>query len=111
MATAIPVKIDCAFFSFFLSHFSDSSITEVFRKLIDVDSFIIVDTLWSEKHKIKYVTKELRTVRRKIANNTFIDLPKRFFEFSDVEKMASVFNLRISHFVEGNYWFACRMEK
>lgn len=111
LAKAIPSKIDYAFFSFFFSHFSDSSISGVFNKLVGVNSFLIVDTLWSEKHKLKYSTKELRNVRRKISKSSYIELPKRFFEFSDLEKIGTTFNFKITNFVEGNYWFACKMQK
>ncbi len=111
LSKAIPLKIDYAFFSFFLSHFSNSAINNVIDKLVGVNTFLIVDTLCSEKHKVRYKTKELKIVRRKISMESYMVLPKRVFEFRDLEKIGTTFGFNIANYIVGNYWFACKMQK
>jgi adenylate kinase family enzyme len=107
----IKCKIDIAFFSFFLSHFSDESIQIVLEKLTNVNSLLIIDSLWSRKHNEKYPTKELSEVNRKISKKEHISLPKRFFEYSDIDTLMKPFGYSILKFHQGNYWFACMLEK
>lgn len=107
---AINAEIDYAFFSFFLSHFSDNTIHKLFTKLQTINSLMIVDSFWSSDHKIKYIAKDLRYITRKLPGKE-IQLPKRFFEFSDLEKLAQAFGFKITNFEQGNYWFACAMKK
>jgi SAM-dependent methyltransferase/adenylate kinase family enzyme len=103
----IKEQIDIALFSFFLSHFSDSSIKALFTKLQPINSLLIVDSLWSEKHKEKHLTKELTRIKRRTSEKESIDLPKRFFDYSDIEELVKPFGYTISQFHKGNYWFAC----
>lgn len=104
-------KIDFAFFSFFFSHFSDKSIQQLLDKLKSINSILIVDSFWSNKHKEKYLTKELREVKRKVSKNEYFNLPKRFFEYSDIENLVKPFGYSIDKFQEGNYWFVCIVKK
>jgi broad-specificity NMP kinase len=103
----IKGQIEIAFFSFFLSHFSDNNIQALLNKLQPINSLLIVDSLWSEKHKEKYLTKKLTRIKRKTSEKGSIDLPKRFFDYSDIEKLVKPFGYTIEKFHEGNYWFAC----
>ncbi|MBS1776158.1 MAG: hypothetical protein JSS64_07740 [Bacteroidetes bacterium] len=100
-------KIDLVFFSFFLSHFSDASIQVVFEKLPKVASLLIIDSHWGDKHELKYQTKNLRDVKREISPQKHINLPKRFFEYSDIESLVTSFGYSITKFESGNYWFVC----
>ncbi len=108
---AIKQKIDFAFFSFFFSHFSDASIHTLFEKMTAINSLIIVDSLWSNRHIEKYKTKELKEVKRKISPTESISLPKRFFEYSDIDSLVKPFGYSVTKFVERNYWFICIAEK
>lgn len=107
----IKTKIDLAFFSFFWSHFSDESIRLLLEKLTNVDTLIIIDSLWSSKHNKQYSTKELSEVSRKISEQEHIKLPKRFFEYSDLEKLAKFSGYTITKYSKGNYWFACLVQR
>jgi len=107
----IKHKIDFAFFSFFLSHFSDTNIHALFNKLIAINSLIIVDSLWGDMHKEKYKTKDFKEVKRKISSTESISLPKRFFEYSDIDSLVKPFGYTITKFIEGNYWFICIVQK
>ncbi|MDR3596501.1 hypothetical protein [Clostridium sp.] len=111
ISKSILSRVECVFFSFFLSHFSDSTISELFQKISGIDSIIIVDSLWGAKHKIKHSTKELQKIERKISEKDHIKLPKRFFDFSDLEKIGRAWHYSITDFLEGNYWFICKMKK
>lgn len=104
-------KIDFVFFSFFLSHFSDASIRDIFEKLPKVASLLIIDSLWGDKHKLKYQRKYLSEVKRKISSKKHISLLKRYFEYSDIERLIAPFGYSITKFESGNYWFACLAEK
>lgn len=104
-------KIDLAFFSFFFSHFSDKSIQSVLKKLTDINSLLIVDSLWSNRHEAKYKDKELKVIKRKVSPTESISLPKRFFELSDINLIVNPFGYSVKKFVEGNYWFVCIAEK
>lgn len=104
-------KIDLAFFSFFFSHFSDKSIQTVLKKLTDINSLIILDSLWSNRHETKYKDKELKVIKRKISPTESISLPKRFFELSDINSIVNPLGYSVKKFVEGNYWFVCIVEK
>jgi adenylate kinase family enzyme len=106
----INVKTNNVLLSFFLSHFSDRTIFDLFRRITS-KSIIIIDSVWSKNHKEKYSEKELQEVTRKISDQEHISLPKRFFEFSDFEILAKSNGYSIVNFIEGNYWFACHMEK
>lgn len=105
----IPTKINYSIFSFFLSHFSNHSISKVLSKLDNIQSIIIIDTFWSKKHRTKYKLKELSNVRRKISDKEHIYLPKRFFEYADIEVIFKPFNYKIKNFLVGNYWFVCEL--
>jgi hypothetical protein len=107
---AIQSKIDCVLFSFFLSHFSDSSIQVLFNKIKSINSILIIDTLWCEHHKKRYSTKDLSNIRRRISEDKFIYLPKRFFEYSDMVNIGYLYGYNITNFIGGNYCFVCLME-
>lgn len=111
LSQTITDKIDVAFLSFFCSHFSDKSIHSLFDKLTSVNCILIVDSFWSIKHKEKYLSKELKEVRRNTSEKEHINILKRFFEFSDVKEIATTFGYSIIKFQDGNYWFACLMQK
>ena len=97
--------------SFFLSHFSNSSIHILMSKLRSMNSILIIDSYFSEIHKRKYGSKKLNYVVRRTADLQELILPKRFFEFSDLERIASSFNYSIKNFRKGKYWFICLMER
>lgn len=107
----ISDQINVAFSSFFFSHFSDLTILRVLKKLENVDTIIIIDSFWSKSHKSKYLSKELRNVRRKTSMHSQIELPKRFFDYADLIQISKQINFELSQFVEGNYWFGCKMNK
>lgn len=111
LSGTIKHKIDFALFSFFFSHFSDTSIRVVLEKMTAINSLIIVDSLWSDRHKERYRTKELKEVRRKISTTESISLPKRFFEYSDIDSLVKPFGYSVTKFAEGNYWFIYILEK
>ncbi len=104
-------SIDIALFSFFLSHFSDTSIQNLIGKLEAINSIIIIDSFWGIKHKEKYITKELRDVKRMTSENEFINLPKRFFEYNDINSLFNPFGYTISKFQQGHYSFICMIKK
>lgn len=103
--------IGTALLSFFLSHFSDQAIAQLFQKLSTVPDILIIDSFWSPGHRKKYLSKELRTVRRKTAPDTAINLPKRFFEIDDIRRLAGPLGYHIIRFEQGYYWFACQLKK
>ncbi|MDB5088589.1 MAG: hypothetical protein JWR09_2583 [Mucilaginibacter sp.] len=107
----IKEQIDIVFFSFFLSHFSDNSIQVLFKKLPPINSLLIVDSLWSKNHEAKYPTKMLAKIKRKTSETESIELPKRFFEHFDIEKLVKPFGYTIEKLHEGNYWFACFLKR
>lgn len=111
LTEVIKDKIDVAFFSFFFSHFSDKSIQSVLKKLTDINSLIIVDSLWSSRHEAKYKDKELKVIKRKVSPTESISLPKRFFKLSDISSIVNPLGYSMKKFVEGNYWFICIAEK
>lgn len=98
-------------FSFFLSHFSDESISKLFAKLQSIDSIIIIDSYFSDVQERRYGSKELRQIARRTGAISEVLLPKRFFELSDLERIASSFNYSITNFEKGEYWFACTIER
>lgn len=103
----VASKIDFALFSFFFSHFSNKSLRLVLDMLSDVNSIIIIDSLWSERHKSLSRTKNLEEVKRSISSLEHITLPKRFFDYSDIENLVLPMGFSIVKFLQGNYWFAC----
>lgn len=103
--------ISHAFFSFFLSHFSEESIQKLFIKLESIDSLLVIDSFWCDKHKEKYKTKDIKEIRRKISYNEYVALPKRFFEYSDIENIVKPFGFSINKFTAGNYWFVSEIKK
>jgi len=107
----VKVKIETAFFSFFLSHLSDESINKLLAKFKSINTFLIVDSLWDNLHKEKYNSKSLKAVRRNISPTEHINLPKRFFEYSDIENIAISAGYKITTFQKSNYWFICLIEK
>lgn len=107
----IKLPIDIVLFSFFLSHFSDFSIQKLITKLEDVNSIIIIDSFWGNRHKEKYLTKELRDVKRMTSQNEYIKLPKRFFEYTDIDNLFKPFGYIISKFERGHYSFICTLTK
>ena len=111
ISKVIHSKIDTALCSFFLSHFTDSTISELFKKLADIDSLLIVDSLWNKTHKLKFPTKQLKNVNRYISEKDYIEVPKRYFEFSDLKNIGITRGYTITDFLEGNYWFVCKMER
>lgn len=104
------VKSLCIF-SFFLSHFTNESISKLFAKLQSMDSIIIIDSYFSHVQKRRYGSKELRQIARRTGDSAEVLLPKRFFEISDLEIIASEFNYSIRKFNKGEYWFVCLMER
>lgn len=97
--------------SFFLSHFSDQAIADLFQKLSTVHDILIIDSFWSQGHSKKYLNKELRMVKRKEAPDSTVDLPKRFFERNDILRLSEPFGYQITGFKNGNYWFVCQLQK
>ena len=106
----INAEVNYALFSFFLSHFSDNSIYRLFDNLQPINSLIIVDSFWSIDHRKKYPTKDLKNINRRMPDKE-IQLPKRFFEIGDLEKIGKSFDFSITKFEHGNYWFACIMKR
>lgn len=100
-----------AMFSFFLSHFSNHSINQIFQKLGDVNSVVIIDSFWGCAHQEKFSGKDLNVVRRRISEKDYITLPKRFFDCSDLSSLLKPFGFTVSKFIEGNYWFACSLKR
>jgi energy-coupling factor transporter ATP-binding protein EcfA2 len=102
-------KIDYAIFSFLLSHFSDNTIYRLLKKLQPINSLIIIDSFWTNDHRKKYITKDLKNINRKLPDKE-IQLPKRFFEVSDLERIAKKSGFTITNFKYGNYWFVCELK-
>lgn len=111
LKTETNSEITTALFSFFLSHFSNNSISLALKKLSHVNSIIIIDSLWGNAHEERYFKKDLNLVKRQISKNDVITLPKRFFEYSDIDNLTKPFGFSIVRFFEGNYWFACSLKR
>ena len=107
LANTVSCKIDVAFFSFLLSHFSDSTIETLLHKLRKVEQILIVDSYWTPGHQHKYKSNQLLHVRRKIEQNKYIYIPKRFFKKDEVVSLLNAINFRVAKFTVGNYWFGC----
>ena len=104
-------KIDCALFSFFMSHFSDDTIRGLLKRMSSVSSLLIIDSLWSSKRSKRHASKDLREIKRKISENNYIWLPKRFFDFHDMAELAQDSGYEIINYKAGDYWFGCLMRR
>lgn len=94
-------------FSFFLSHFTDSTISALLKKLQFAESLLIIDSYWGDIHKSKYVTKDWHIVDRKMSKQDYVELPKRFFDETDLQRILADVDFSICDFYRGNYWFGC----
>ncbi|MDI1254553.1 MAG: hypothetical protein PSV16_00505 [Flavobacterium sp.] len=104
-------SLNVAFFSFFLSHFSNRSIQILMEKLSAIKTIIIIDSFWGEKHKEKHLNKDLIVIKRKTSQSDYIHLPKRFFERDDISDIFRSFGFSIDRFEQGQYWFICIMKR
>jgi hypothetical protein len=104
-----PIKI--VVFSFFMSHFSDSALLPLLNKFKDAEHIIIIDSFWSTPLKKKHLVKDFKDVRRNTANRERIAMPKRFFEYIDIEYLVGTVQFNIASFEIGNYWFICHAKK
>jgi hypothetical protein len=107
----IPEDINYVLFSFFLSHFSNKSINQLFKKIEKKSKIIIVDSFWSSYHKEKHKSNKLKLINRKISKNEKIKLPKRFFDYQEIKSILFDLNYRIVRFDNGNNWFICIAER
>lgn len=111
LSKLIRESINHVILSFFLSHFSDATIRKLMGKLKNVNSLLIIDSLWNKQHEKKYLSKDLRTITRRVSEHSHISLPKRFFELSDVFALGNEFGYSVEDAREGQYWFICKLTK
>jgi hypothetical protein len=98
-------NVDILLLSFFLSHFSDETIRELFLNIVPLKKTIIIIDSFQHIGNLKFNGLEL--VKRKNSNHEIVEIPKRYFLEEELIGLAGEFNLSMDLKFKGMFWFLC----
>jgi len=97
--------------SFFISHFNNETVIELIKNISKAKPYFnnihIIDSYWSKLRKSKYNDKYLEIRKRTYRDKSQVDIPKRYIDESDLNKIAADLNMHCEYKFLGNYWLYC----
>jgi len=94
---------DCAIFSYFLSHFSDSQIKNVLQLVKNINTIIIIDSILTPTTCRKLAKQQLSIIHRRTSETAYVTLPKRYFSREDCSNLFATEKKKLVEVWVGNY--------